>query len=309
MEHALPDLQALRIGFIGAGRLGTALAWSLARNGCRVEAVASRSDASARRLADGIRGCRVARAQEVAEDCDLVFVTTPDDAIGTMASQLTWRAGTGVVHCSGVTEVDALSKAAAAGAWIGGFHPMQGFTEPEVSIRSLPGCTITIEAGEPLDARLVELALRLECRVNRLPPGARARYHAAALYAGQFLNALLREGSTIWQSWGASEEDAVAALLPLARGILGSIEKAGLARGMPGPVARGDLRSIAKHVGALRALDPAVLDLYRLLCLRSIPLALEQGGIDAATAARIRQVLDGGPDSARADAGDTDEGG
>lgn len=295
MTHALPDLQSLRIGFIGAGRLGTALAWSLARHGCRVEAVASRSREHAQGVADGIGGCRVAGAQEVADGCDLVFVTTADEAIATVAGQVAWRAGMGVVHCSGVTEVDALAKAASDGAWTGGFHPMQSFTDPEVSIRSLPGCTVTIEAEEPLDGRLVELAERLQCRVNRLPAGARARYHAAALYAGQFLNALLREAATIWQSWGASEDDAVAALLPLARGILASVEKAGLAQGMPGPVARGDTRSIAKHVAALRALDPAALELYRLLCLRSIPLALEQGGIDETTATHIRQVLAEGP--------------
>jgi predicted short-subunit dehydrogenase-like oxidoreductase (DUF2520 family) len=60
----------------------------------------------------------------------------------------------------------------------------------------------------------------------------------AASYASQLINVLLRETSEIWQSWGASEQDAVAALLPLAYGTLASIENAGLVRGMPGSVSR-----------------------------------------------------------------------
>jgi predicted short-subunit dehydrogenase-like oxidoreductase (DUF2520 family) len=291
MSNELPAFPLIALGFIGAGRLGTTLAWSLAQRGCRVVAVASRSPDRAARLAAPVGHCRSVTPQEVADACDLVFVTTPDDAIASVVDRVHWRHGMGVVHCSGVTGLDALRKAATDGAWIGAFHPLQSFTDPEVAMRSLPGCTISIEAPEPLDVALARLAERLACRVIRLPPGARARYHAAALYAGQFVNVLLREASKIWQSWGATEEEAVQALLPLARGILASIEQSGLSRGMPGPVARGDVRSIERHVQALGAMDPEVLDLYRSLCRRSIPLALEQGGIDATTAARIQAAL------------------
>ncbi|MGQ0650895.1 MAG: DUF2520 domain-containing protein [Betaproteobacteria bacterium] len=170
---------------------------------------------------------------------------------------------------------------------------MQTFGDPAAAAQSLPGCTITIEADGPLNAVLVALAERLECRINRLPPGARDRYHAAAGYASQFINVLLREASKIWQSWGASEEDAVRALLPLVRGTLSSIERAGLAEAMPGPVSRGDVGTVAKHVAALAALDSEIVEFYRQLCARSIALALERRGIDDATATRIRRVLDG----------------
>jgi predicted short-subunit dehydrogenase-like oxidoreductase (DUF2520 family) len=282
---------SLRIGFIGAGRLGTALAWSLARSGCGVVAVASRSLVSAQRLADGIVGCAVGDAQAVVDASDLVFVTTPDDALARVAAALRWRRGAAAVHCSGASELAVLAPAADAGAAVGGFHPLQSFAETEAAIASLPGCTVTIEAQEPLRAALVELAGTLGCHVNLLPPGARALYHAAAGYASQFVNVLLREASTAWQQWGASEEQALRALLPLARGTLASIEKLGVARGMPGPASRGDLGSIEKHVAALGAIDGDMLRLYRELCARSVALALERGGIDAATAAKLRAAL------------------
>jgi len=288
-EH---DPSQLRIGFIGAGRLGTALAWSFAQHGLRVTAVASMIAADADRLAATITGCKVlSDGQKVIDQCDVVFVTTPDGAIAATCEQFHWRPGMAAVHCSGVTDVSALDHAAQAGAMTGGFHPMQAFGDPAAAVRSLPGCTITIEAPEPLNAALVAIADRLECRVNRLPPGMRGRYHAAAGYTSQFINALFAQAATIWQSWGASEEDAVRALLPLARGTLASIESAGLAEGMPGPVSRGDVGSIEKHVAALTPLGPEVMEFYRVVCDRTIPLGMQRGAIDADAAARLREIL------------------
>ena len=288
-EH---DPAHLRIGFIGAGRLGTALAWSFAQHGLRVVAAASMIPDDAERLAAQIPGCTVmAEGQAVVDGCDLVFVTTPDGAIADTTAQFRWRPGAAAVHCSGVTDVAALEHAASQGAMTGGFHPMQTFGDPAAAVRSLPGCTITIEAPEPLNAALVAIAQRLECRINRLPPGMRGRYHAAAGYTSQFINALFAEAATIWKSWGATEDDAVRALLPLARGTLASIESAGLAEGMPGPVSRGDLGSIEKHVAALRPLGPGIMEFYRVVCDRTIPLGMERGAIDDAAAARLREIL------------------
>ena len=286
------DVAALRIGFIGAGRLGTALAWSFAQHGLRVVAVASMVPSDAQRLAASIAGCTVmGDGQQVVDGCDLVFVTTPDGAIADTAAQFRWRQGVAAVHCSGVTEVAALDHAARGGAMTGGFHPMQTFGDPAAAVRSLPGCTITIEAPEPLNAALVAIAGRLECRINRLPPGMRGRYHAAAGYTSQFINALFAEAATIWQSWGATEEDAVRALLPLARGTLASIDSAGIAQGMPGPVSRGDVSSIEKHVAALSPLGPEVMEFYRVVCDRTIPLGMQRGAIDEAAAVRLREIL------------------
>jgi predicted short-subunit dehydrogenase-like oxidoreductase (DUF2520 family) len=283
--------EQLRIGFIGSGRLGKALAWHCTDRGLSVVAAASRRREDAEELAGRVKGCQVSDAQEVADLCNLIFITTPDKAIRSTAEALRWRAGSSVVHCSGATEVSDLARAAADGAYIGGFHPLQTFGDPEAAARSLPGCTITIEAGEPLDGHLVALAERLGCAVNRLPHGARPLYHAAAGYSSQFINALISEAAAMWQSWGANEATAVRALLPMARGTLAAIEKAGLAQGMPGPVSRGDVGSVRKHVQAIQAFDGECVDLYRELCERTVLLALAGQRIDAETAAQVCEVL------------------
>lgn len=284
-------MQDLRVGFIGAGRLGKALAWSLASRGLTVAAVASQRAGSAQALAGRIQRCSVLSPQAVADACDLVFVTTPDAAIAATVAGCRWRDGVAVVHCSGVTEVDALDAARRDGALTGGFHPMQTFGDPEAAARSLPGCTITIEAPEPLDATLVELADRLQCRVNRLPPGSRARYHAAAGYTSQFINVLFADAAALWSTWGATEAQAVAALLPLARGTLEAIAGAGIARGMPGPVSRGDLGSIEKHLRALAPMDVERLERYRVLCAATVGIAQKAGGIDEALALQFKKLL------------------
>lgn len=281
----------LKIGFIGTGRLGKALALSFMDHGLCVAAVGSLTLDESAPLAEAIAGCVNCTPQQVVDQCDLVFVTTVDGAIESSTAALRWRAGMAAVHCSGATEVAALDKASLDGAMTGGFHPMQTFGDPEAARRSLPGCTITIEAPPPLFAVLQAIATRLACRVNLLPPGMRGRYHAAAGYASQFINVILREASLIWQSWGANEDDAVAALLPLVQGTLASIAGAGLARGMPGPVSRGDILSIDKHLASLATLDEPLQRLYREMCSRSIALGREAGGVNAQQAQQLQQML------------------
>jgi predicted short-subunit dehydrogenase-like oxidoreductase (DUF2520 family) len=285
-----PD-QAI-IGFIGAGRLGRALAWSLEQSGWPVSAVASRTNASARALAAPLRHCDILTAQAVADACDLVFITTPDSAIEPTAQSLRWKRGMYVVHCSGATEVTALQTAADAGASTGGFHPMQTFSDIAVAMRTLPGCTITVEAQGMLNLLLFRLAAALGCKVNHLPPGMRGRYHAAGGYASQFVNVLLKEAVQIWQSWGASEEQALQALLPLLKGTASAIERSGLERGMPGPVSRGDVQTVARHVQALQQMGADPVALYRALCRRSVAIAQEAGRITAPVAAEFLEELE-----------------
>ncbi|KAA0889286.1 DUF2520 domain-containing protein [Pusillimonas sp. ANT_WB101] len=281
-----------KIGFIGAGRLGCALAWCLDQNGAHVHAVASRSVDSANALATGCSACAVMSPQQVADECDLIFITTSDAAIAPTAQSIRWRPGSSVVHCSGATEVQVLGKALAEGAEVGGFHPMHTFADPVTAARTLSGCVITIEAGEPLSQRLSRLAMALGCTVNHLPAGMRVRYHASCGFASQFVNVLLAEGVRAWQSWGSTEQAALDAFLPMLRGTVASIESSGLAKGMPGPVSRGDTHTVERHVQALGDFDPEMASFYRALCRRSVPLAQKAGRIDDVQAASINSVLD-----------------
>ena len=96
LQALTPEM--LRIGFIGGGRLGKALAWSFAERGLQVAAVSSPTRTSAEGLAARIAGCVVATQQGTVYACNLVFVTTPDAAIASAVAQARWRPGIAVVQ-------------------------------------------------------------------------------------------------------------------------------------------------------------------------------------------------------------------
>ena len=153
----------LNIGIIGAGTTGTALAVRLSQSGYTIASASSRSFSSAERLAHCIKGSHAyTTAQEVADTCQLVFITTPDDAIAVVAAQVQWCTDHYVVHCSGAQSVDILSSAKANGAHTGSFHPLQTFASIEHAIDNLPGSTFSIETEEPLLSLLKDMAVRLE---------------------------------------------------------------------------------------------------------------------------------------------------
>jgi predicted short-subunit dehydrogenase-like oxidoreductase (DUF2520 family) len=281
-----------RIAFVGAGRVAGALARGLARAGYAVTAIASRNPASAAALAAAVPGCGAARTpQEAADAADLVFLTVSDDAIAGVAAGTRWRAGAGVVHASGATEVGVLAPAAAAGALVGGFHPLQNFADPEVALAGLRGCAAAIEAQPPLAGRLHEIASALGMRPILLPAGARALYHGGGSFAAPFVTALLHEAVRIWQGFGMSEADALAALVPLARGTLDAVARDGTVRALAGPIARGDAGTVARHVAAFDALDARTAAFYREMAARVIPIALEKGLLAPDRAAEIARLV------------------
>ncbi|CAN7169959.1 DUF2520 domain-containing protein [Bradyrhizobium sp. LjRoot220] len=285
-------MQEQRHGFVGCGRVGRTLAQAFANAGYQVTAAWSRKAADLALMAKEVPGLQpLASAQAVADACDFVWLTVADDAIATVADGIAWRARHRVIHCSGATEVDALRNAGNCGASIGGFHPMQMFTNPAVALKGLPGCTVGVEAEAELLESLQQMASKIGCVPVQVPPGQRALYHASAYYVGPFLIALLAEGANLWRTFGASEKQALDAMLPLLAGTLSAVRDGGLANGMGGCVARGDIGTVRKHLTALDHLDADAGQLYRALARRNVPLGLARGSLSAAAAERIGETL------------------
>ncbi|MCC7123303.1 MAG: DUF2520 domain-containing protein [Acidobacteria bacterium] len=284
-----------RLGFVGVGAVGQTLAAACRQAGYSV------SMAHARAAHDDVVVDRVAvwpSAQACVDASDIVFLTVPDEAIATVCARLSWRSDVVAVHCSGATELRALDAAREAGADVAGFHPLQMFANPEVALAGLAGCTVGIEASGDSRRTLDDLAAAIGLVPLHVPAGARARYHASAYYVGPFAIALWQEAAAIWRSFGATEQEALAALTPLLRGTLAAAQDRGLAGGMGGCVARGDVATVRTHLAALAPLGPDVEDLYRQLARRTLPLALARGSLTTDKAAVIRAVLD--DDAARA---------
>lgn len=278
------------LGFIGAGVVGTALAVRLKEKGYSIAGVSSRTLASARRLADRL-SCPTYDKQELADRADLVFITTPDDLIGQVASEVSWRPGQWVVHCSGAASVDILEPARKLGAKVGTFHPLQTFADADQALKNLPGSTFALEAEGRLLAFLKEMAEALGGRWLVLRPEDKVLYHVAAVFACNYLVTLVKLATDLFQTFDVPPREATQALLPLLRGTLNNLELIGLPRCLTGPIARGDLGTIQRHLEALAQHAPELLSVYAELGQRTIPLALEKGRLDVEKAQRLAKLL------------------
>jgi predicted short-subunit dehydrogenase-like oxidoreductase (DUF2520 family) len=283
----------LKIGFIGAGTVGSALALQLAKKGYRVVAVSSRRHASAEKLAKAVPGCKAEFGnQMVADASDMVFITTPDDVIAKIAIKIKWRPGQSVIHCSGVDSTAILEPARRYGAAVGGFHPLQSFASVQSALQNIPGSTFAIEAEEPLLAVLKEMASALESRSIELKAENKAIYHAAAVIASNYLVTLVKMATDLWETMGISKEEATQALLPLLKGTVNNIETIGLPGCLTGPISRGDAGTIKKHLESLEKANPELLPAYRELARQTIPVALATGKINEQQAEALKSVLE-----------------
>ncbi len=285
-------MKMLKVGFIGAGTVGTALAVLLSGKGYRVTGVSSRSQSSAERLAGEVDGCRVLNGnQEVADSTDLVFITTPDDVIAGVAAQVKWHAGQSVVHCSGAASTDILEPVRQAGAMAGSLHPLQTLASVREAVANIPGSTFGVEAGEPLLTTLKEMVTALGGTWIELKASDKVAYHAAAVMACNYLVTLVKLATDLWQTFHVPPDQATRALLPLIRGTLHNIETIGLPNCLTGPVARGDTGTIKKHLATLQEKTPALLAAYRELGLQTVPIALAKGKIKQPQATELETIF------------------
>ncbi len=272
---------SVTIGFVGVGTLGRGLALALAAAGCSVTAASSRAGASAEWLAQRIPGCvAMPAAQNVADACDLVFITTPDAAIADVAASVNWRPGQGVAHCCGAASTELLASAEAAGASVGALHPFQTFaalSDPAEAARRLSGVTFAVSAAGWLADYLPYLAQRLDGRAISIPDELRPIYHASAVLACGYVTTLLDAAVSLWTRMGLTEQDGLRAAVPLARATIEAIAANGPVAAATGPAVRGDASTIATHLAALSQHAPQIFPLYRELAQASIPLARAKG--------------------------------
>ncbi len=280
------------LGFIGAGTVGTALAFLLSSKGYRVTSASSRSLTSAENLAKAVDGCHpFSNSQNVVDTAELVFITTSDDAIAKVASQVQWRDGQSAVHCSGADSTAILEPAKKAGARVGVFHPLQSYASVAQAIENTPGSTFALEAGEPLLTTLKDMAIAIGGHWVELKASDMAAYHTAAVIASNYLTTLVKSATDLWQTFSIPPEQATRALLPLLRGTLHNIDAMGIPLCLTGPIARGDTGTIEKHIDTLQRLTPHLLTTYKELGLQTIPIALAKGKINEQQAREIGTIL------------------
>ncbi len=243
-------------------------------------------------LASLIPNARATSAQEAVDRCSLVFITTPDAAIREVCESLAWRAGVAVAHTSGVESSAILEKAAREGAATGSFHPLQTFAAVPPALNSLAGSIFAVEAEGALRSDLLAMVDALGGTPIELRPEDKALYHASAVMIGNYTVTLAKMATDLWLRLGWERPAAMKALLPLLHGAVANIEALGLPQALTGPIARGDVATVARHLETLAAAAPDMLEAYRELALQTIPVALAKGGLSDPAAFELRSLLE-----------------
>ncbi len=289
-----PDDGRPVLGIVGAGPVGTALGVAFSRAGWRVGAVASRDPERRRRFASLVLGARpLPDAQAIVDECHLVMLAVPDDAVAAVAGAIRLYSGQAIVHTSGALGAEVLAPALAAGTQAGGFHPLIAFADVDRAVAALDGATVAVEAEPPLLGLLGEMAASIGAHPVVIPPGAKAAYHAAAVLAAAGTVSLLDSIAELGRVAGLDEAQSLAVYLPLVENTIGNARALGIARALTGPMTRGDVGTLEAHAATLAAHAPGVAALHREVMLRAIAIAEARGAIDAATAVALRSALGG----------------
>ena len=279
------------VGIIGAGAVGTALGVALDRAGWIVGAVASRDPGRRDRFRTLVPGVRAfAEANAVLDDAELVIVAVPDDAIAAVAGGLRLYSGQAIVHTSGALGPEVLEPAMAAGTQAGTFHPLVSFADLERSVAALQGATVAIEGDEDLAAALGRMAEAIGAVPVRLAPGSKSANHAAAVLAAGGFVALLDAIVELGRVAGLDEPGALAIYGRLVEQTLANARALGVEKALTGPLARGDVGTLDRHLRTMAAAAPGAAALYRAAAEREIELAERRGTLapEAARALRAR---------------------
>ncbi|HEV2132134.1 MAG TPA: Rossmann-like and DUF2520 domain-containing protein [Longimicrobiaceae bacterium] len=225
-----------------------------------------------------------------------VLLAVPDAAVEEVAARLAESElppGIPVLHLSGTLELEVLAPLARVGYSVGVLHPLAAVADPVEGAQRLRGAWFGIEgegAALALAERIVHAA---EGHALRLQPSMRPLYHAAAVFASNYLVALLGVAERLMARAGVSQAEARAALTQLAAGALAGVAERGPAAALTGPIARGDAGTVRLHLARLSG-DERLL--YSVLAGETLSLAREsrEGGVDPALA-HIEELLEEKP--------------
>jgi predicted short-subunit dehydrogenase-like oxidoreductase (DUF2520 family) len=284
------------VAIVGSGRLGTAFGIALAQAGYPIRLVVALHERTARRAANLINGQAesasigrvIAGRVPALRNVDLALIATPDDAIQEVAKQLAacFDGGTAkrgaassnrvALHTSGARSSDELRLLRAKGFATGSIHPLISISKPASGAAWLHKAFFSLEG----DAKALRIARQLVADLGgnsfRIPRVNKPLYHAAALMASPNLTALFDIALRMLTRCGLSRARAHQVLLPLVQSTLENLQTQDPAEALTGPLQRGDVATIEKHISAIKATKlRETLPAYVALARHSASLANE----------------------------------
>lgn len=259
----------MRIGFIGAGKVGFSLGKYLSVNGMTLSGYFSRSRSSAEEAAGFTDSAVFDSPSELLKESDVIFITVPDGTISSVFSQLKGCgiSGKTICHCSGaMTANEAFGELSSLGAYGCSIHPLFPVSSRYESYKELKDAFFCLEGDTEAVETWKELFTGFGNPVRVISGDTKKEYHAACAISSNLVCALAAESIGLMEKCGFSEEEALAALSPLAVANIKKVFSAGPVNALTGPVERCDVSTVKKHLDCLP--EGPGKEMYRAVSLR-----------------------------------------
>lgn len=270
-----------KIGIIGAGVVGSAMATVLSRLGYEITGVHDIKPESTKALAEKISCTAFDDSAALAATADLIFITTNDSAIAQVVDDLADRGaindGHVLIHMSGAHASDIMENARVLGTHLLSLHPLQSFASLEQAIDNLPGSVFSIEGDRDSYNIAVCIVETLKGEYFFIDKQSKPLYHAGACVVSNYLVSLFDLGVKLLKSTGIPSELTVKALMPLVKGTIHNLETLEVEQALTGPISRGDITTVEEHLTCMKQSVPGLLPLYCTLGQFTVPIAQAKG--------------------------------
>jgi len=255
-----------KIGFIGAGKIGTTLGSYFVSNGTNINGYFSRTKSSADNASALTHSCTYNTIKELVDKCNLIFITTPDSEIEKVWAEISQYdiSNKIIIHTSGSLTSEAFSNIKELNAFGYSLHPMYAFSNKDGSFDKLEKVCFTLEGNAEKLSNVEDLIEQMGNTVLLIDTENKPLYHLANVMASNFVLALIYESLLYLQKCNITGDEALAALMPLIKANINNIEKSGIKDALTGPIDRNDILTVKKH---LQVIPEGNKGLYRDLSL------------------------------------------
>jgi predicted short-subunit dehydrogenase-like oxidoreductase (DUF2520 family) len=235
---------SLNFCFIGAGNLATQLSKALWHKGFNISQVYSRTEKSAKELADIFSVKYVTSVNEIDKNAEIYFVAINDTAVEEVLSKINFNNKL-VVHCSGSLPLSALEKYSKN---IGVFYPLQTFSKSrDVDFNEIP---VFIESNSLQNQeKLLHIANSISKSVSVINSEKRKMLHISAVFACNFVNHFYTIAVEILKS----KEISFEVLKPLIIETAKKVQEMDPEKAQTGPAVRFDENIINAHLTELNS--------------------------------------------------------
>jgi predicted short-subunit dehydrogenase-like oxidoreductase (DUF2520 family) len=285
----MQDIKLSKIGFIGAGQVGTAFGMYLKSKGFNICGYYDKNPESAQHAAKLTNSRFFSSDSILLENIDFLFITTTDSSIQTVCDTLSqkndFRPGQIVIHMSGALSSEVLYSAKEKGCFTYSLHPIQSFAAEEKAFSDLSRTVFSLEGNS--DDPSVEKISILKNILNqtgndffRIDAKQKVLYHAATCIFSNYITTLLDQGLSFLDAIGIQKELGLQAVLPLIYGTLDNIAVLGTEKSLTGPIARGDVDTVRQHLQHIEQVLPDKLGFYTLMADKTLELAKRNKLVD-----------------------------